>query len=54
MQFSHTSQGGGKAGKLMLVAAVHVAIGALFIHSLDSRHMSLSKINEQVLVMLDP
>jgi protein TonB len=54
MQFSHTNEGSAKTGKFMLVAALHVAIGALFIHSMHSRHLSLSKINEQVLVMLDP
>jgi len=54
MEFSHTNEGSGKAGKFMLVAALHVAIGALFIHSMNSRHLSLSRINEQVLVMLDP
>jgi protein TonB len=54
MEFSHTNEGSGKAGKFMLVAALHVAIGALFIHAMNSRHISLSRINEQVLVMLDP
>lgn len=54
MQFSHTSEGGGKAGKFMLVAALHVAIGAVFIHSINSRHLSLPKLTDQVLVLLDP
>jgi len=54
MQFSHTNEGGNKAGKFLLVAGLHVAIGALFIHAMNSRHISLSRINEQVLVMLDP
>lgn len=54
MQFSHTNEGGNKAGKFLLVAGLHVAIGALFIHAMNSRHLSLSRINEQVLVMLDP
>lgn len=54
MQFSHTDAGGGKAGKFMLVAALHVAIGAVFIHSMNSRHVSMSTIKEQVLVMLEP
>jgi protein TonB len=54
MQFSHTNEGGNKAGKFLLVAGLHVAIGALFIHAMHSRHISLSRINEQVLVMLDP
>jgi len=54
MQFSHTNEGGNKAGKFLLVVGLHVAIGALFIHAMNSRHISLSRINEQVLVMLDP
>jgi len=54
MQFSHTNEGGSKAGKFMLVAGLHVAIGALFIHSMNSRHISLSRVTDQVLVMLDP
>lgn len=54
MQFSHTNEGGGKAGKFLLVAGLHVAIGALFIHAMHSRHISPSRIHEQVLVMLDP
>jgi len=40
MQFSHTGADSGKAGKFMLVAGLHVAIGALFIHGIDSRHLS--------------
>ncbi|RZA16416.1 MAG: hypothetical protein EOP02_23070, partial [Proteobacteria bacterium] len=54
MQFSHTNEGGNKAGKFLLVAGLHVAIGVLFVHAMDSRHMSLSRIDEQVLVMLEP
>jgi protein TonB len=54
MQFSQAHDGGGKAGKFMLVAALHVAIGAFFIHGLNSRHLSLSSLPEQVLVMIEP
>ena len=54
MQFSHTNEGGNKAGKLLLVAGLHVAIGVLFVHAMNSRHISLSRIDEQVLVMLAP
>jgi len=54
MQFSPTNDGGGKAGKFMLVAGLHVALGAFFIHSMHSRHVSLSAMQEQVLVMLEP
>lgn len=54
MQFSHTREGGGKAGKFMLVAGLHVAIGTLFIHGIDSRHLSLSSLPQQVWVMIEP
>jgi protein TonB len=54
MQFSHTNEGGNKAGKFLLVAGLHVAIGVLFFHAMNSRHISLSRIDEQVLVMLEP
>ena len=54
MQFSHSNDGGNKAGKFLLVAGLHVAIGAVFIHSINSRQLSLPKMTDQVLVMLDP
>jgi len=54
MQFSHTNDGGGKAGKFLLVAGLHVAIGAVFIHGINSRHFSLPGLSEQVLVMIEP
>jgi protein TonB len=55
MQFSHTNHGSGsKVSKFALVAGLHVAIGALFIHSINSRHISLSSLPEQVLVVLKP
>ena len=54
MQFSHANEGNSKAGKFLLVAGLHVAIGAFFIHSMNSRHMTLSGLHEQVLVMLEP
>jgi protein TonB len=55
MQFSHTNHGSGsKVSKFALVAGLHVAIGVLFIHSINSRHISLSSLPEQVLVVLKP
>jgi protein TonB len=55
MQFSHTNHGSGsKVSKFALVAGLHVAIGALFIQSINSRHISLSSLPEQVLVVLEP
>jgi protein TonB len=54
MQFSHAREGSGKAGKFMLVAGLHVALCAVFIHGIDSRRLSLSSLPEQVLVMIEP
>jgi len=57
MQF--TSLPGGnrpdaKAAKFALIAAVHVAVGAVFVHSINTKTQSLSKLPEQVLVMIEP
>lgn len=57
MQF--TSLPGGnrpdaKAAKFVLVAALHVALGAVFIHSINTKKISLSSLPEQVLVMIEP
>ena len=57
MQFTSLSSGNrpdAKAAKLALVAAVHVAVGAVFIHSINTKALSLSKLPEQVLVMIEP
>ena len=55
MHFSYSNHANGsKASKFALVAALHVALGALIVHSLGTRHMSLSILPEQVLVMLEP
>lgn len=43
-----------KAAKFVLVAALHVALGAVFIHSINTKKISLSSLPEQVLVMLEP
>lgn len=57
MQF--TSLPGGnrpdaKAAKFVLVATLHVALGAVFIHSINTKKISLSSLPEQVLVMIEP
>ena len=55
MHFSYANkENGGKAGKFALIAGLHVVVGVLFVHSLDTRHVSLSKLQDQVLVMLQP
>jgi protein TonB len=43
-----------KAAKFALIAGLHVAVGVLFVHSLNTRHVSLSKLQDQVLVLLQP
>jgi protein TonB len=37
MHFSHLHGGGSKAGRLVLVAGVHVVLGALLIHGIESK-----------------
>ena len=55
MHFSHmNNNGGSKATKIALVAGFHIAVGALFVHSLNSRHISMPKIQEQLVVMFTP
>lgn len=55
MHFSHLNDGSGtKAGKFALVAGIHVLVGAAFVHSLNTRHISLPKLTESVLVMIQP
>jgi protein TonB len=55
MHFSYSNHGNGsKTTKFMLVAGLHVAIGVLFVHSLNTRKISLSSLPEQVLVMIEP
>lgn len=55
MHFSYSNNGNGnKATKFMLVAGLHVALGTLFVHSLNTRHISLSSLPQQVLVMIEP
>jgi len=57
MQFTSLPSGNRpdtKAAKLALVAALHVALGAVFIHSINTKKISLSSLPEQVLVMIEP
>jgi protein TonB len=57
MQFTTLSSGNrpdGKAVKIALVAGLHVALGAMFIHSINTKKISLPSLPNQVLVMLDP
>ena len=55
MHFSYANPGSGsKTTKFMLVVGLHVAVGVLFVHSLNTRKLSLSSLPEQVLVMIEP
>jgi periplasmic protein TonB len=57
MQFTSLSSGNrpdANAAKIALVAALHVALGAVFIHSMNTKKISLSSLPEQVLVMIEP
>jgi protein TonB len=55
MHFSYSNHGtGSKTTKFMLIAGLHVAVGVLFVHSLNTRKISLSSLPEQVLVMIEP
>lgn len=55
MHFSDINEtGGSKFSKLAIVAALHVAIGALFIHTLNSRGVALPKMPEELVVMFTP
>jgi protein TonB len=57
MQFTSLSSGSrhdANAAKIALVAALHVALGAVFIHSMNTKKISLSSLPEQVLVMIEP
>ena len=55
MHFSHLNDGSGtKAGKFAMVAGLHVLLGVALVHSLNTRHMSLPKLSETVMVMIQP
>lgn len=54
MHFSHLNHGSGnKATKLAVVAGLHVLAGVAFVHSINTRHIQMPKI-EDVLVMIQP
>lgn len=54
MHFTDMHDGGGsKASKLAVVAAFHVAVAMVFIHSINTKKISLPKA-EEVMVLLQP
>ena len=55
MHFSQMNdKGGTKFSKLAIVAALHVAVGAAFIHTLNSRGVAMPKMPEELVVMFTP
>lgn len=55
MQFSHSQlDKRNKTTNFALIAGLHVVLGTLFVHSLNTRSLSLPTLPQQVLVMLDP
>lgn len=55
MNFSHLHNGSGnKATRMAVVAGLHVLAGAAFVHSINTRHIQMPKIAEDVLVMIQP
>lgn len=55
MHFSHVnSRSASKAGKFAVVAGLHVLVATVFIHSINTRHITLPKVPEDIMVMLTP
>lgn len=55
MHFSQINEKSGpRFGKLAVVAALHVALGALFVHTLNRGGMALPKVPEALVVMFTP
>lgn len=55
MHFSHmNSHGASKVTKIAAVAGFHILVGALFVHSLNARHITMPKMAEELVVMFTP
>jgi protein TonB len=55
MHFSHLNDGSGtKATKFAVVAGLHVVAAVAFIHSINTRQISLPKVPDDLLVMIQP
>ncbi|GAB3417314.1 energy transducer TonB [Massilia agilis] len=55
MHFSHLNNGtGSKATKMAVVAGLHVLVATVFIHSINTRHIKLPTVPEDIMVMLQP
>jgi protein TonB len=53
MHFSQLNRGGSKAGRLVVVAGVHVVLGGLLIHGIQSKTFKFPELPPAV-VMIDP
>jgi protein TonB len=55
MHFSNMNNGSGsKVTKVAAVAGFHVLLATVFIHSMNTRHITLPKVPEDIMVMLTP
>jgi protein TonB len=55
MHFSHLNNGSGtKATKFAVVAGLHVVAAIGFIHTMNTRHLTMPKVPEDLLVMIQP
>jgi periplasmic protein TonB len=55
MHFSHLHNGSGsKATKIAVVAGFHVLLATVFIHSMNTRHITMPKVADDLVVMLMP
>ncbi|MDB5910053.1 MAG: transporter substrate-binding protein [Massilia sp.] len=55
MHFSHMNDGkGNKFTKIAIVAALHVAVGAALVHSMNSKLIKMPKLPEDMIVMFTP
>jgi protein TonB len=55
MHFSHSPNGNGsKTTRFVLIAGLHVALGTLFVHGLNTRHLSLPSLPDDLTVTIEP
>jgi protein TonB len=55
MHFSHSRNGNAsKTTRFMLIAGLHVVLGTLFVHGLNTRHLSLPGLPDDLVVTIEP
>jgi len=55
MHFSHSPNGAGsKTTRFVLIAGLHVVLGTLFVHGLNTRHLSLPSLPDDLTVTIEP